>query len=1195
MSDVVRRKESVIKVIRSLLISSPSGLTLNQLERDYQLVENQGLPYRKFGHTDLLSFVKTLSDVVKIDYRNRELVLYGIADEKTKHIKSMVDHQRKTSRYMGLAKVNQPSRRPKSGPFGARQARGVCYVSAQIRRNVYNVVQSNVNGVPMSVFLDVYKQENGVTLNPERLGFKRLPDIFLSMPDVCKLEYGRRDKTGNTLYVYPPKLQQGPAISKTKTKVSGGDSKSPSVEKPASRKNSVLNSEESVCVNEEKPAIAVIKSELNPPVEDKIFSNSVIPSCKLLRSEILEILAEEPKGVWAVRVPVLYKKKFGKELQIQKVGYFSIIELLSTLSDEVSITRPNPKGDWLLAKRNVDEIDQSKLLCGSFYNEGLEVLKMEVKEMLIKSKDGILLDRLSEIYEKTFRHTLHLDEYNISNSLEFVVMIRGVCIYEKDGKIYVTLTEDEKKAIHGGYISPNLPENDIPLDAIGPNASYKLPTLPSKDAQYIDLFVSDVTNPEYFMVQICSKQTTGALNMLMDELERFYCSPEGDRYKIPECMITIGQLCAAVFMEDMNWHRAVIVRINKASYADVLYVDYGSISAVPIASLRLLKSCFLQLPSQMIKARLAHIQPANLKSWTLDSRNCMLDMCRDRPLVAMITSIENRVLSLCLCDTTNPDTDLHINDTLVEKKHAVYFPDDLPKEAASTLKSFLQQQNEVGNKGPSWPCSTQSITSQPSDNLDPSPDIASKNEVGNDIDESYKPVAQPQIRFVRLFSIIEGQYSINVINYEGNPMVTSADISLFFQPSGDDLVPLLLMRNLRFIELAIADDEKHSQLFIEMREKNVPGTIRHYTYTSIVFLYRLQDVPAIIKGIGHAQEKDLIDGVKKILIAFDPDSRYWISDDEDDCPELISVAQAGNLELSKLEHEKEELFNMRKNLLEQLANQSSASVVDQTTDIEEKLFVIKGKIKQLSCTLPKEIETQAQQSAVHDAMVSQYTSHAVTVEKKSENLLTESSQICSKSDLTRVAEVVPFMKQQEAVKTNLDTDFSEISGAHLSHDVVDFTTFNLANEQLPPLIHGSSGSTNWRSTQVSNQVVVDGNEHLPSRIFIPQTMRESFTQPMAENIPFMSPQSQNAISQGSQVQLPIGPRQWRLMPLAQQRMNHNAPQFFPNQNQGQVYYNQMAIPATGTVNMQHSQQLVYTPQNRQEGQYSLFMPVQGMP
>ena len=60
----------------------------------------------------------------------------------------------------------------------------------------------------------------------------------------------------------------------------------------------------------------------------------------------------------------------------------------------------------------------------------------------------------------------------------------------------------------------------VAVDAVGPGASYtpvKLPT--DKLNDYIEVFVSMVTNPGNFCLQLKGPYTTEALEMLMDELE----------------------------------------------------------------------------------------------------------------------------------------------------------------------------------------------------------------------------------------------------------------------------------------------------------------------------------------------------------------------------------------------------------------------------------------------------------------------------------------------------------------------------------------------------------------------------------------------------------------------------------------------------------------------------------------------------
>ena len=48
-----------------------------------------------------------------------------------------------------------------------------------------------------------------------------------------------------------------------------------------------------------------------------------------------------------------------------------------------------------------------------------------------------------------------------------------------------------------------------------------------------------------------------------------YTSANGERYKIPDEMISVGLLVAAIFPEDSNWHRCVITALKSGQYVEV--------------------------------------------------------------------------------------------------------------------------------------------------------------------------------------------------------------------------------------------------------------------------------------------------------------------------------------------------------------------------------------------------------------------------------------------------------------------------------------------------------------------------------------------------------------------------------------------------------------------------------------------------
>ena len=58
----------------------------------------------------------------------------------------------------------------------------------------------------------------------------------------------------------------------------------------------------------------------------------------------------------------------------------------------------------------------------------------------------------------------------------------------------------------------------LPADAIGPGTTYTPMTLPDGDSN-VEVFVSNVINPSHFWLQLKGRNTSKALELLMDELE----------------------------------------------------------------------------------------------------------------------------------------------------------------------------------------------------------------------------------------------------------------------------------------------------------------------------------------------------------------------------------------------------------------------------------------------------------------------------------------------------------------------------------------------------------------------------------------------------------------------------------------------------------------------------------------------------
>ncbi|XP_076801638.1 uncharacterized protein LOC143446064 isoform X3 [Clavelina lepadiformis] len=1139
MSDLVAEKEEVRKVIRSLLISAPNGLTPSQLESDYKAMMSNPIPYRKFGFFNVMDFARSLTDVLYIALNNNQLVFHPIANNSTKHILKMVQKQKNSKQCPSLL---APAPRGKASSSKQRPRQNV-WPSAFLKNGILRLVKAHPDGISLTKLPDLYKDANQSNLEPEEL--KNIQAYILKMPDVARLEYGRKERNGNNLYIYPAKsvlmyknlvenkviLKQSAAtlascqenntcssnflctttairptmaIKTITTAISSGSSGSPitttcknstttvcstSVKNevlPATHGSSVSNfqalenvdwsdkadkikktatvsnreiliplrrqqsnshkrsdqknrpqmqrqnatsrchaekatkhdtaekltSKSSENVKLDETNVSVTKTSeigLHAQSSEKAFkpfkvnasnrkttstsnpsnkscsANSFIkksnrterktpsptlsdlgifeadntPSSRLLQEEIVDLLADNKTGMCVVQLPTLYKMKYNKELDLHKYGYFSVIEFVSTMSDRVSMCRVHRSGDWILKLRcfmndseNGDNTDEQPETDNRF-DANLKKVENDLKELLKRFKGGIVLKSLEDIYQMHYSRNFPYKKLGLPSIESLICRVADKLVLANGDICLQSSSASEQK-------TPAAPSNEItPIDAVGSGVCYKPPTIPTQDWGYFDCFVSYVASPGSFMIQVIGEETTCALDELMDELERVYTHPIARSYKMPSHLAHIGQVCATIFHGDNNWNRAIITEEPRGGFVKVLFVDYGDMASVPVNSLFLLKSKFLDLPAIMIRARLAHLKPADMETWDFEAKKVMLDICRDKALVASVTDVDSlNVVSLLLCDTSQSATiDVFVNDVLIEKELATLVRDDAILDEREEIRRSVQEKLQKKKPELATPDHNQNYLAQLPLDLPPpyqatepelcdgksetsaahnlysgvrsgsNPHIQSysnllkivppppgfnhlnPDEVSNvysdfnqmkpvetrpnwpeTVDFSQKqnkmikkklPEKKKQKRFLRQYKLAD-DHTIHVINYEGNALLSSGEISHLFRPlSGDLLAPLLLVKSLSFPELVLSNDEKHRHLFAEFNQAKVKGTFSKQGLKSLVSLFRLSDVPMIIEELGHNHSAILIKAFQHLFHTFVPDESYWFCDKAD--------------------------------------------------------------------------------------------------------------------------------------------------------------------------------------------------------------------------------------------------------------------------------------------------------------------------
>ena len=82
--------------LRSLLISSPQGCSEQQLLKDYAAYNGlKEIPFRQMGYANLQELLASMPDVANIDYNKNPVIIHGVANQSTIHIKKLVMGQKR--------------------------------------------------------------------------------------------------------------------------------------------------------------------------------------------------------------------------------------------------------------------------------------------------------------------------------------------------------------------------------------------------------------------------------------------------------------------------------------------------------------------------------------------------------------------------------------------------------------------------------------------------------------------------------------------------------------------------------------------------------------------------------------------------------------------------------------------------------------------------------------------------------------------------------------------------------------------------------------------------------------------------------------------------------------------------------------------------------------------------------------------
>lgn len=106
-------KKKTETMLRAVLVSSPRGVPLYKVEREYRSITFEPIPYQKLGFKNLEGFLKSIPHVASIQRdRDGEMVVKGVASEADQHVAKLIAKQKKP-------KIRKSSARPRKPGFGS--------------------------------------------------------------------------------------------------------------------------------------------------------------------------------------------------------------------------------------------------------------------------------------------------------------------------------------------------------------------------------------------------------------------------------------------------------------------------------------------------------------------------------------------------------------------------------------------------------------------------------------------------------------------------------------------------------------------------------------------------------------------------------------------------------------------------------------------------------------------------------------------------------------------------------------------------------------------------------------------------------------------------------------------------------------------------------------------------------------------
>ncbi|XP_075689266.1 tudor domain-containing protein 5 isoform X2 [Rhinoderma darwinii] len=698
------------KDLRSLLIASKLGLSIQELEHDYRMMIGSPIPLKSLDYRSTMELLLDMPDVVNLcTQADGTVLLSAVVNEETKSMAELVSRQKTTCKKKGVYKRRMT--RTVSHMDLVRRGRVAPVLPASVKSELRDLL--SISSLLVSQLENAFYKRFGRSFQYTRYGFYSLVEVLRSVADFVQVQQTR---AGSLLMLKTPVTNSTLKGSSLQYSNPGNIYKGPSILSV----NKEQNSTKRTLVTDSPLPSAVPQSEVTAldrlflDAEAQYFANNRSPKRLSAEETHSEIVCSH-----------VTTKTSDLENNITTSSLPSATaQAESTSNEPVNKLTPHVETD-ITWRQSLDigtiktDVAQPSTDCSLQWLEektraGFVIsndLRQNIKHIVCKHAEGLPVSHLLPAFKQYTGKELQFQEMGFMSVLDLVGCLGDMLYLEdtKDGQDWrlFDIESKSKKNVDGEriderelaaddstsrwnfstqkserlkppvIISPAdvkslwsfldvsvlVPQQEIPPDAVRKQKLCSLSRM--KRGFMIGVYVENVTSPSNFYIRCYSKDTSQKLEDLMIEMRLCYSNEcVSSRYVVPDEYVIIGEIYALRVDGDVWWYRVIVHAVISSEEVQVFHPDFGTLATVKRRWLRFLKACYMTLPAQAVPSALVYLKPVE-DQWSIEAIKSFQKQCARGPMIGVVLQYVSDQLCLFLCDTST-DEDIYLHQVLID-------------------------------------------------------------------------------------------------------------------------------------------------------------------------------------------------------------------------------------------------------------------------------------------------------------------------------------------------------------------------------------------------------------------------------------------------------------------------------------------------------------------------------------------------